>query len=86
VNLPGGAAAAGLFLEAILEDLPYILSHLRGDSEAMTLEQVVNVAEGAEEADAVDTPSAPPIRQPKGKGLNAEEFAAFLKRGEPDEG
>jgi molybdopterin adenylyltransferase len=92
VNLPGGAVAAGLFLEAILEDLPYIMPHLRGDADAMTLEQIVNVAEGAEETDAeatgmeaTDTPDAPPTRQPKGKGLNAEEFAAFLKRGKPDD-
>jgi molybdopterin biosynthesis enzyme MoaB len=48
VNLPGGVAAA-LFLEAILEDLPYILAYLRGDPRAVTLAQLVGEADAATE-------------------------------------
>lgn len=89
LNLPGGAKAASLFLEAALEDLPYVLAHLRADGGGMSLEQIIGEAEGGENAEASDSLSpshdvAPPAK-PSGKGLNAEEFAAFLKRGKPGE-
>jgi molybdopterin biosynthesis enzyme MoaB len=87
VNLPAGAAAAALFLEAILEELPYLLAHLRGDGQALTLAQVVGDGEedersATDEADRLE--EAPPPKAAN-KGLNAEEFAAFLKRGKSGE-
>lgn len=83
VNLPGGAAAAPLFLEGILEELPYVLAHLREDAGAVTLEQVIGqeVAEDAEEPSEAEIPPQTPSQKPGGKGLNAEDFAAFLRRG-----
>jgi molybdopterin biosynthesis enzyme MoaB len=96
VNLPAGALAATLFLDAILEDLPYILAHLRGDADAVTLAEIVGEEEASEE-DSDDesddeTQSPLPSQQssqqspkPSGKGLNAEEFAAFLRRGKADD-
>jgi molybdopterin adenylyltransferase len=88
VNLPAGADAATLFLDAILEELPYLLAHLRGDPQAMTLAQIMAVGEGAESEtlEAEDTaPDKMPLEtpkpnEPKGKGLNAGDFAAFLRR------
>lgn len=90
VNLPGGAEAAALFLEAILEDLPYVLAHLRDSEQAMTLDQVIRQAEGEAEItsesplprddEKAQTHTALPDAKPSGKGLNAEEFAAFLRR------
>ena len=93
VNLPGGGDAATLFLEAILEDLPYILAHLRGDVTAVTMAEIVSEGEG-EDATGAEA-SVPPVepekpadikpQKPTGKGLNAEEFAAFLRRGKQGE-
>jgi hypothetical protein len=92
VNLPGGAAAA-FFLEAILEDLPYLLAHLRGDEEAMTLEQIIRQGEGEEafaspssrSDEGAQTLPAPPEAKPGTKSLKAEEFAAFLRRSKGNE-
>lgn len=96
VNLPAGAQAATLFLEPILEDLPYILAHLRGETQAATLAEIVGAgeAEGAAEREkeqgavpsqpAEETPDTKP-NKPAGKGLDAEEFAAFLRRGKQGE-
>jgi molybdopterin adenylyltransferase len=95
VNLPSGSEAAALFLEAILEDLPYVLAHLRGDAQAVTLAEIIN--EEGEASDAgnedgmvasggeVETPAETKPVKPAGKGLNAEEFAAFLRRGKSNE-
>ena len=97
VNLPGGAMAAALFLEAILEDLPYILPHLRGDPQAITLEQIVGEGEADDVMTTDETPpeaspadATPPEvsshrERPKRKGLDADEFAAFLRRGKSGE-
>lgn len=89
VNLPGGSEAATLFLEAILEDLPYVLAHLRGDGTAMTLAEIVREGEGGEVTSAPpvepEKPVAPQSQKATGKGLNAEEFAAFLRRGKEGE-
>jgi molybdopterin adenylyltransferase len=98
VNLPGGAEAAVLFLEAILEDLPYVLAHLRGDTRAVTPAEIIGEA-GEEAADPVDVsgtgasastgeveqPAAAKVTKPVRKGLNADEFAAFLRRGKSGE-
>ena len=73
VNLPAGGAAP-LFLAGIVDLLPPVLAYLRDDPAAPVLGS-------QEDADAaIDTgadaagPSAPT------KGLNADEFAAFLRR------
>ncbi len=82
VNLPGGAVAAPRFLAAILEELPYVLAHLRSDPTAPSLEQLMHdEAVDANAATNASAPDTPPTPQPKGKGLDAGEFAAFLKRG-----
>jgi hypothetical protein len=90
VNLPAGVAAAP-FLETILEDLPYILAHLRGDPAAVTLAQIVSQTDEATEniignvtggeAEGERPAPKPSHDEPKGKGLNADDFAAFLRRG-----
>ena len=87
VNLPAGAEAAALFLEAILEDLPYILAHLRGDGNAMTLAEIVREGEAGEDTamEEEQQPQELPPTKPSGKGLNAEDFAAFLRRGKQGE-
>ena len=104
VNLPGSAVAAAHFLDAILEDLPYILPHLRDDPRAVTLAQILSDGEDGEdedgevediedengEAEEVATHEtlprvSPPKVKPKGKGLDADEFAAFLRRGKSGE-
>ncbi len=83
INLPAGAAPALLFLEAILDLVPIIIAHLQGDPTAPQLldELVIGNENSESEDDAVIPASAPssPTGAP-GKGLQAEEFAAFLKR------
>jgi hypothetical protein len=96
INLPGGVEAAAFFLEAILEDLPFVLAHLRGDGQAMTLERVIQQAGGEVDDGAksssdrdnqeVQTRPALPEAKQGGKGLNAEEFAAFLRRNKENKG
>jgi molybdopterin adenylyltransferase len=84
VNLPGGAEVASLFLEAILEDLPYVLAHLRGDADAVTLAEIIGEgdAQGGIQASDSERENLAETKPAKlsGKGLNAEEFAAFLRR------
>lgn len=46
VNLPAGSEASTLFLEAALGDLPYVLAHLRGDAQAVTLDEIIRSSEG----------------------------------------
>jgi molybdopterin biosynthesis enzyme MoaB len=82
LNLPHGAGAAVRFLEAVVEVLPAILAHLRDDPAAPTLADALgNATQTAdidlidEAEDAPDTPEKTPRR-----GLNAEEFAAYLQR------
>lgn len=91
VNLPSRAEVATLFLEAILEDLPYVLAHLRGDAQVVTLAEIIGTREDAM-VDASDRPLdvteetallEEEASKPRGKGLNAEEFAAFLRREKP---
>ncbi len=84
VNLPSGAEVASIFLEAILEDLPYILAHLRGDADAVTLAQIIGEGDAqggiqASDSERENLAETKPAK-PSGKGLNAEEFAAFLRR------
>ncbi len=75
LNLPGGAAPAALFLEAVVELIGPLAAHLQGDPGAPRLSDVLETQ--ANEADdlAVNLPAS------QAKGLKAEEFAAFLQRG-----
>lgn len=77
VNLPAGAAPALLFLEAIVDLLPITVAHLQELSTAPQLldELVLDEESTPQESSA---PTAPPPAT--GKGLRAEEFAAFLAR------
>ena len=88
MNLPAGANAAALFLEAIVEELPYILAHLRGDVDAVTLAEIIGEgnAGGIQASEPErENPAETKPAKPSGKGLNAEEFAAFLRRGKSGE-
>jgi molybdopterin biosynthesis enzyme MoaB len=70
VNLPAGARAAGLFLQGIAQYLAAVVAHLQEDPSAPHL------AEDAAESSQAESGVA---SAPK-SGLNADEFAAFLKR------
>ncbi|MCC6456868.1 MAG: hypothetical protein IT328_18070 [Caldilineaceae bacterium] len=95
VNLPNGDEAAALFLEAILEELPYVLAHLRGDTQAITLAEIIGGGDDASELgdeggivaseEEMEMPAESQPVKPASKGLNAEEFAAFLRRGKSGE-
>ena len=74
LNLPQGAAPAVLFLEAVVELIPSALAHLREDEERPGMEDELVLHQ---EGDLSDSPSADRTR---GKGLDAAEFAAFLRR------
>lgn len=73
LNLPAGAPAAGLFLEAVVDLIEPLLQHVQADPNAPALAAVL-----AEDAvpDTLDDAPEPPSPG----GLNAEEFAAFLRR------
>jgi molybdopterin biosynthesis enzyme MoaB len=72
VNLPAGVGAA-LFLTGIVDLLPPVLAHLRDDVNAPTL--------GAQTAVEPEPDAAEPSKPPApAKGLNADDFAAFLRR------
>ena len=66
LNLPAGAGAAALFLEGVLDVIGAVVAYLQEDPAAPPL-----AAAPAESAP--ESPAAP-------RGLNAEDFAAFLKR------
>lgn len=65
LNLPAGAVAASLFLEGVLEVIASVAAYLQEDPAAPPL------------SGKARTPAAP---EPPRTGLNAEDFAAFLKR------
>jgi len=79
VNLPAGAAPALLFLDAIVDLLPIAIAHLHSDPTAPQLLDEV-VLDKAESEDDTSVTTAAPSSPVAGKGLQAEEFAAFLKR------
>jgi len=79
VNLPAGAAPALLFLNAVVDLLPIAIAHLQGDPTAPQLLDEV-VLGNAEREDDTSAPTAASPSASSGKGLQAEEFAAFLKR------
>ena len=65
LNLPAGARPAALFLEAIADVIGAVVAHLQEDPAAPALD--------ATAADAAPEP-------PGNRGLDADEFAAFLRR------
>ncbi len=69
LNLPAGSAAA-LFLTGVVDLLGPVLAHLRDDPDAPRLGEYI--------ADDPAAPDAPPTAKPP--GLDAGEFAAFLRR------
>jgi molybdopterin adenylyltransferase len=79
VNLPAGAGAATQFLEAVVALIPPILAHLRDDPAAPRLDTGITTDSHIEpETDpAGDEQERLPSR---GKGLNAADFAEFLRR------
>jgi molybdopterin adenylyltransferase len=80
LNLPAGSGPATLFLEAVIELIGPILAHLRDDPAAPSLGDVIgDRATPSVSPDASASGETPP-RSASGKGLNAEDFAAFLRR------
>ncbi len=83
VNLPAGAAAAR-FLEAIVEVIAPTIAHLREDGDAPQLSAALALDDSAiamlEEQHDADPPA--PQASPR-KQLDADEFAAFLRRQSP---
>jgi len=91
-NLPAGAAPAAEFIGAIVDQIPDVLAHLRQDEEAMSHAQAMAAeahdTDGDVDADA-DLPfgsgaDEPPVK-PERRGLNAEDFADFLRRQRGDQ-
>lgn len=74
LNLPSGAAPAALFLEAVVALIGPIAAHLQGEPNAPRLSDALEIQpdRGQNIADTSVLIQA--------KGLNAEEFAAFLQR------
>jgi hypothetical protein len=68
LNLPAGAVPAALFLEGVVDVIGAVIAHLQEDPAAPQL--------GQAETERNATPEPPPAKS----GLNAEDFAAFLKR------
>jgi molybdopterin adenylyltransferase len=74
INLPAGSKAATLFLEGIVDVIGAVVAHLQDDPAAPPL------ASEDEPRDSGEEEANPP---PK-RGLNADDFAAFLKRRKQD--
>jgi molybdopterin adenylyltransferase len=74
VNLPAGPKPAKLFLEAVVDVIGATVAHLREDPAAPPL---------ADEEEVEDT-EEDEAESPQKRGLNADDFAAFLKRGKQD--
>jgi len=88
VNLPAGLAAA-LFLEAIVDAIAPTIAHLHEETDAPVLSAVLATGNMADSTGAKDrSEAAPPARGEEqrrgGKPLDADEFAAFLRRQTPD--
>lgn len=84
LNLPAGSGPSMRFLAAVTGLIPAILAHLRDDPSAPLLGDVLSSEDGpdeeAEAGSAADTRRAMGKPAVRGKGLNAEDFAAFLQR------
>jgi len=89
VNLPAGATAARLFLQAINELLEPIFAHLRSDPAAPHLNDVLenelrnrasNPDASVDSAPSASDTQARDENSSQSSGLDADEFAAFLRR------
>jgi molybdopterin biosynthesis enzyme MoaB len=87
VNLPAGAGAAALFLEAIVDLLAPVLAHVNGDPDAPALAEAVNApqTDRAQKKRETQLVAAPPedtesSEQRPRHSLDADEFAEFLRR------
>lgn len=72
LNLPEAGAAA-LFLAVVVDVLPVYIAHLQGDPNAPRLSNLAETHDIATLADSAEAGAAH-------SGLNAEEFAQFLRR------
>ncbi len=81
VNLPEGRAAA-LFLAAVADLLPALLAHLQRDPAAPRLAALPPDGAAADPGAPAEPPDAqePDAQARAAKPLDADEFAAFLKR------
>ncbi len=84
MNLPAGAEPATFFLEAVVAELPLILEHLGESPAARTLVHWLRAERDDAGETAEDAEEAPPPASKPAKGLNADEFAAFLQRKKQD--
>ncbi len=74
INLPAGPKPARLFLEGVVDVIGAVVAHLQEDPAAPQL---------ADEDEPEDSEEDKANSSPK-RGLNADEFAAFLKRRKQD--
>jgi molybdopterin adenylyltransferase len=74
LNLPAGPKPARLFLEGVVDVIGAVVSHLQEDPAAPPL------ADENEPGDVEAGKGGPPSK----RGLNADDFAAFLKRRKQD--
>lgn len=74
INLPAGPKPAPLFLEGVVDVIGAVVAHLQEDPAAPPL---------AAENEPEDT-NEDGAESPQKRGLNADDFAAFLKRGKQD--
>lgn len=81
LNLPEGAAAAVLFLEAVVDLIPAALAHLHGEETAPTINDEIELVD-QEETAGLDEGE---VSNTSRIGLDAEEFAKFLLRGQAKE-
>jgi hypothetical protein len=86
VNLPAGVAA--LFLKAVVDVIAPIVAHLREDIDAPLLTDALAPTQLDAMPEEVQPSAAPPPqdheRRSAGKKLDADEFAAFLRRQSPN--
>jgi molybdopterin biosynthesis enzyme MoaB len=86
LNLPAGAGAALLFLEAVVELIEPILAHLQERQNAPRLADVFPLAISEDGAALTATMPNTTESLPRGAGsskLHADEFAVFLQRAKP---
>lgn len=76
VNLPAGAQTVGIFLEPILDLIAPIIAHLQELDDAPVPETWYGNASNPTAADGV----VEELPDEAGTGLNAQDFAAFLRR------
>lgn len=86
LNLPAGAAAALLCLQAVIELLPPLFAHLQEEPTAARLADDLELSSPASDTSVShssnSTPASPPTAPSTtaSTGLKAAEFAAFLQR------